>query len=151
MCMVNVNQNELPNEDLARLFKQFDTILTKLDHGSMTIFLSELLGKEERLTLAKRLATIVLISEGWSAYRTSQLLKMSPTTTGIIAVKVEKGEYAGIIALCTSKKRDYFALLDTLDSILHLGGILPHRVGLDRYRNLNRSFPVNRKRVKDTH
>ncbi len=46
--------------------------------------------------------------------------------------------YKETIILLQKNKRDYLAILDTIDSILHLGGILPHRVGLDRYKNLNR-------------
>ncbi len=133
--MVNVNRNQLSPHDVVRLMRQFDLILTKLNPRATTIFLDELLGKEERLTVAKRLAAIILISEGYSQYKTSRLLKLSPTTTGIIALKIESGGYAGIIRLLMKKKRDYFKLIDTLDSIFHLGDLLPHRVGLDRYRS----------------
>jgi hypothetical protein len=134
--MVRVNHNQLPQKDLTRLLHQFDSTLAKLDKNEATLFLNELLGKEERLTIAKRLAAIVLISEGYSAYKTSCLLKLSPSTTGIIVSKIEAGAYTNMLRLLRKKKRDYLSLLDTIDSILHLGGFLPHRVGLDRYRSL---------------
>lgn len=134
--MVNINRHQLSEEDQTQLLREFDTVLSKLEFNATALLLNELLGKEERLTIAKRLAAIVLIHEGHSEYKTAQVLKLSPTTTGIIASKIESGAYAGIIALLKRKKRSYLELLDMLDSILHLGGTLPHRVGLDRYRHL---------------
>ncbi len=136
-CMVNVNRNELSSKDLTRLLRRFDDTLANLDRNGTTVFLSELLGKEERLTIAKRLATIVLLSEGYSEYKTSRLLKLSPTTTGNIAAKIRAGTYDGLLRVLKKKKINYLELLDAIDSILHLGGLLPHRVGLDRYRGLN--------------
>jgi len=132
--MVNINRNALPQKDAVRLLKRFDHTLAKLECNHLSLFLDELLGKEERLMLAKRLAAIVLITEGYSEYRTSRLLKLSPTTTGILASKIKNGAYDHIIKSLKRKKRDYIALLKTIDSILHLGGFLPHRVGLERYR-----------------
>ncbi len=133
--MVNVNRNRLPQKELSALLQRFDNTLSKLGGGATTIFLDELLGKEERLTIAKRLAAIVLMYEGYSDYKTSRLLKLSPTTAGIIHARIETGAYNGLIRLLKQKKTNYLELLDTIDSILHLGGLLPHRVGLDRYRS----------------
>ena len=134
--MVNVNKNELSQKDLTLLFRRFDTTLARLDCDATTIFLTELLGKEERLTLAKRLTAIVLTHEGYSEYRVSRVLKLSPTTAGTISTKMRAGAYDGMIRLLTRKKSNYLELLNAIDSILHLGGLLPHRVGLDRYRHL---------------
>ncbi len=133
--MVHVNRNQLSQKDAQLLLQRFDTTLIKLDPKTTTIFLNELLGKEERLTIAKRLATIILIHEGCSEFRVSRLLKLSHSTTGIIAERLRAGSYDGIIRSLKRKKLDYIELLNTIDSILHLNGLLPHRVGLDRYRN----------------
>jgi uncharacterized protein YerC len=135
--MVHVNRNELPKEDLHALFSQFDTLLNKLDRGATSTLLNELLGREERITLAKRLAVVILLNEGMSEYKTAKVLKLSPTTTGRIAEDVRKGTYRKTIEILQKNKRNYLAILDTIDSILHLGGILPHRHGLERYRSLN--------------
>ncbi len=132
--MVNVNRHPLSSNELTLLFQEFDQIISKFDRESTTQFLDELLGKEERLILAKRLAAIVLLHEGCSEYKTAQVLKLSPTTTGIIASKLQSGTYNHVIKLLTQKKKTYSQLLDAIDSVLHLGGLLPHRQGLDRYR-----------------
>ncbi len=136
--MVHINRNELSKEDLDGLFSQFDTFLSKLDYGATSTLLNELLGREERITLAKRLAVVILLHEGVSEYTSAKVLKLSPTTTGRIAEDMERGTYKKTIALLQKDKRDYVSLLDTIDSILHLGGLLPHRIGLERYRSLNK-------------
>ncbi len=135
--MVRINRNELSKKDLDALLHQFDTLLGKLDKNKTKIFLSELLGREERVMLAKRLATVVLLAEGCSEYRVSRILKLSPTTTGKIANLIACGSYAGTLSILKKNKKSYVSILETIDSILHLGGFLPHRVGLDRYRGLN--------------
>lgn len=134
--MVRVNRHSLPKKELSRLFVQLDTTLGKLNKNDTSAFLSEILGAEERLTIAKRLATVVLLIEGYSQYKTAMLLKLSPTTTERIATKIEDGVFDETIRILGKNKNDYFAILNALDSILHLGGILPHYNGLDRYRSL---------------
>jgi uncharacterized protein YerC len=134
--MVRVNKNLLPAKDLNKLYRQFDVTLAKLDTHAASAFMSELLGPEERITIAKRLAAVVLLVEGYSEYKTAKLLKLSPTTTEKIATKVKLGKYQGLLKILGKSKKDYFKFLETLDNILHLGGILPHYNGLDRYRGL---------------
>jgi hypothetical protein len=145
--MVNVNRNELPPKEISLLLKRFDVTLSKLKATDTTLFLNDLLGKEERLTIAKRLAAIVLIAEGCSAYRASLLLKLSPTTTGIIAANIQAGIYSNLIQRLKKGKRDYLEILETIDSILLLGGLLPRRVGLDRYRELNKAFGTSQRKT----
>ncbi len=134
--MVRVNRNLLSGEDTRQLLRRFDDALAMLTLAQTTVVLNELLGKEERLTIAKRLIAIVLIHEGYSEYKTSKLLKLSHSTTKIIAEKLERGTYDGIVRLLTKRKLDYAELVNSIMSILHLGGILPRRVGLDRYRTV---------------
>jgi uncharacterized protein YerC len=134
--MVYVNRNQLAENELAKLLKQFDSLLAKQDRKNTELFLNELLGKEERLMLVKRFAAITLLFNGFSEYKTARTLKLSPTTTGKIAKGITDGSYISITRLLQKNKRDYLAILNTIDSILHLGGLLPHRVGLERYRNL---------------
>ncbi len=134
--MVNVNRNTLKKDELERLIHRFDKTVSKMDCGQTTMFFDELLGQEERLTLAKRLAAIILLLEDYSEYKTAKLLKLSPTTTDKIARQINNGSFAGIISILGKSKNDYFAILKVIDDILHLGGVLPHRTGLDRYRGI---------------
>lgn len=132
--MVRLNRNKLSKKQLNDLFKQFAFTVSPKGSEHAERILTELLGAEERIMLAKRLAAIVLLIEGTSMYRVGQLLKLSPSTVEHMAEKLEKGECKHFLDHVSRTKKDYFAFLDTLDSILHLGGLLPHYNGLDRYR-----------------
>ena len=134
--MVRLNKTELEPEQLDVLSKRLYKTIGKLSAAGARDFLHELLGYEERVMLAKRLAAIVLLLEGNSRYRVSQLLKLSESTVNTYATWIEDGSYAELIHFLGKSKKDYFAFLDVLDNILHLGGILPHYNGLDRYKNI---------------
>lgn len=134
--MVRINRNALPRKEQEALLNQFDTLLGKLNKTSTKIFLNEILGREERITFAKRFAAIILLVEGYSEYKTARVLKLSPTSTGKIASAIALGSYTATIAFLQKNKKDYLSILKTIDSILLLGGLLPRRVGLDRYRTI---------------
>lgn len=136
--MVYVNRHEMDKKDLASIFLQFDAVLGTLNQAGVSTLFNELLGHEERITLAKRLVAIILLHEGMSEYKTARVLKLSPTTTGKLAHELSLGTYIGTIALLRKNKRTYGTILNTIDSVLHLDGILPHYCGLERYRNLNK-------------
>jgi uncharacterized protein YerC len=134
--MVRLNRNKLSQDQLEGLFQQFNKTLGKLSDQKTGYFISELLGKEERIMLAKRLAIIILLLEKKSLYRIGDILKISPTTAEKIKYKLDTGEFENIIKILGKDKKEYLSILETLDSILHLGGILPHYNGLDRYKGI---------------
>jgi len=136
--MVRLNKTKLTEEQLNALFVQLSTTIGKLSKHEAEYFLSELLGTEERIMLAKRLAIIILLREGKTLYSISHILKVSATTAEKIKQGLDNGKYTHLVSSLQKRKRDYVAILDTLDSILHLGGVLPHRYGLERYRSLNK-------------
>ena len=132
--MVHLNRHKLSGTQQKALFSQLNQTLTKLSKEEPFGFLSELLGKEEQIMIAKRLAIVVLLIEEKSLYSISRTVKVSPSTAGNIKRRLDSGHYTQLVAALCRNKKDYFAILDTLDNILHLGGILPHYNGLDRYR-----------------
>lgn len=136
MVMVHLTTEQLSKKQLDALFTQLNQTLGGLNADKTNLFLSELLGTEERIMLAKRLAAILLIIEGTSLYRTGRILKISATTAERIKDRLDGGTYTEILKLLGKNKKNYFAVLETLDSILHLGGILPHYNGIERYRGL---------------
>lgn len=140
---MRVNKTQLSKRQEAALFKQFDDLLGSLSRQQTSAFVAELLGPEERLMLAKRLAIMLLLLGGTSLYKISELLKVSSATAEKVKRKLERGDYEHTIKLLGKNKTDYFKLLDALDAILHLGGALPHYNGLDRYRFLNETFHSN--------
>lgn len=124
--MVRLNKNLLTEQQLNDLFDQFTKILNDGHDSNTSAILNEILGQEERIMVAKRLATIILIIEGHSLYSISRNLKISPATAEKIKFKYEQHRYETILKKLGKSKRNYFAILEALDSILHLGGLLPH-------------------------
>jgi hypothetical protein len=123
--MVRLNRNQLSADKLDALFTQLNTTLGPLSATQTGHFLSDLLGKEERIMLAKRLAIIVLLVEGTSLYRIARILKVSPSTAETIRRRLVRGRYSGILGILSKNKNAYASILDTLDAILQLGGLLP--------------------------
>lgn len=134
--MARINKTKLSKEATACLLQRLDTLLAKHDRRKVGMFLEELLGKEERLMIAKRLAAIVLLHDGYSAYKTARALKLSQSTVGALAHKLETGGFSHTLHLFSTHKNDYRTIAKTIDSILTVGGLMPHRTGLDRYRSL---------------
>ena len=86
--------------------------------------------------LAKRLAGIIMLREGQTIYRTAQVLHLSTSTVTRLFQQLQQGDFAHIVTLFKKEKTDYLKFLDIIDTILHAGGIMPHRNGLERYRGL---------------
>ncbi len=134
--MVHLNQNNLSKKQLDDLFTQLSSTIAPADQQRAGCILTELLGIEERIMIAKRLAAVGLLAEGASQYKIGNLLKLSQSTIAHINEKLESGQYNVTLKNVSKTKKDYFTFLNTLDNILHLGGILPHYNGLDRYRGI---------------
>lgn len=137
--MVRLNKNLLTEQQLDDIFLQFTKIMNDGRDSNTNEILHEILGKEERIMIAKRLATIILVVEGKSLYSISRSLKISPTTAEKIKFGVDNNRYKNILHKLGKSKKNYFAILDAIDSILHLGGILPHYgINSEGWSRLNR-------------
>lgn len=136
--MVRLNSTQLSKQQTDQLWLQLIEIISPKQPSHTTRVLHEVLGREEQIMIAKRIAAAVLITEGVTPYRIANKLKLSQTTIHSIRKKVEHGGYAHTLSSITRNKKEYVTFLDTLDTILHLGGILPHYNGLDRYSPLKR-------------
>jgi uncharacterized protein YerC len=132
--MVHLNRHELEQTQLKRLLEELGKTVTSLRSGHSNMFLSELLGAEERIMIAKRLAIIVLLLEEYSLYEIGNLLKVSPATASALKKRLDQGELDHVVKEISKNKRTYLDLLTALDSILHLGGLLPHY-------NIPREYP----------
>ncbi len=134
--MVRLNKNHLTDKQFDLLFHQLEKLIDPKQTQKGGAVIRELLGHEERIMVSKRLATIILLNEGYSLYKISSVLKISPATAKIIKDAFDSGAYLTILTKLNYSKLDYTAILKTIDSILHLGGLMPHRNGLERYRGL---------------
>jgi hypothetical protein len=128
--MTNISKKALDPSQLAQLFKQYDLIVSKLTVHASTQFFEELLGHEERIMLAKRLAAIALCIEGGSIYRIATSLHLSPSTAERIYKAYKNGSFSNIERILTRNAHNFDEFLRTLEVILRGG--LPPRTGRNR-------------------
>jgi uncharacterized protein YerC len=124
--MVHISNKTLTSKKLGELFNQLNATLGGLSTKQSEIFLSEFLGKEEQIMLAKRLAAIIMIHNGQSIYKVAKVLKISTSTASDLRTRIQLGRYNRLLTVLRKDKFEYIKLLEAVDSILHLGGILPH-------------------------
>lgn len=134
--MARLNKTKLDSVHLHKLYDRLNTYIGGMRAQEADAFLQELLGPEERIMVAKRFAAIVMIAEGHSLYRTSETLKISSGTAERIKQRINKGSYDHLLQLLKSRTRNYTAVLQLIDDILHLGGILPHYNSIERYKHI---------------
>lgn len=131
--MTNVSKHKLPEKELAQLFKQFESVIVNLNQDLVSPFLSELLGHEEQIMLAKRLYAIAMFIENNSSYKVWTLLHISPTTANKIRLNYECGRYRHIEKALKANKNDYRKFWIALETILQAG--MPPR-GRGRWKSV---------------
>ncbi len=119
--MTHISKNQLAEADLEKLFEQLGRVLSLINNKTALNFLDDLLGVEEKIMLAKRLAAIVMFIEGNSSYRVWQLLKISPSTAERIKLNYQIGKYKNIENTLKSHKPTYEQFWITLETILQAG------------------------------
>lgn len=132
--MVRLNKTSLRTKQVQDLLEQLAKVFAPQGAQHAHRVLTEILGTEEQIMLAKRLAVIILLSEGFSSSKISHTIKLSKSTVAHIAFKLDRGDYHAVLKSLGKSKKNYFAVLEAIDQILHLGGMLPHYNGLDRYK-----------------
>lgn len=128
--MTRVSKKGLPQHALQRMFTKMDALLANLPVQKTSLLFNELLGNEERIMFAKRLAAIVMCAEGASVYRIAETLLISPSTAARIRNAYFKGRYRGIESLVQKNTIDFYEIGRTLEVILRGG--LPPRAGRSR-------------------
>ncbi len=81
-----------------------DHITSKGSIETRVLLCTELLTKTERLMLAKRLAIINMLGEGYSFEAIQESLKVSPSTIGRLWQSIQNGKFSKTIHVLTSDK-----------------------------------------------
>lgn len=131
--MTHISKHQLPKDDLDTLFIQLSNTISQLSEKVSADFLDDLLGNEEKVMLAKRLAAIVMFIEGNSSYRVWQLLKLSPSTADRLRLNYEIGKYRNIEKVLKSDNKRYEDFWTILETILQAG--MPPR-GRGRWKSI---------------
>jgi uncharacterized protein YerC len=124
--MPKVSKHPLPKDDEAILFAQLAKLFSKKSSLETQDILGDLLGYEEKLMLAKRFAIITLIWKRQTIYSIAQKLHVSTSTVDRILDNYNRNSYSNITQALDKPSNAILEILNTIDNVLHLGGILPH-------------------------
>ncbi len=130
--MARVSKNELDQKLAKEIWQQLNETIGRLSGSQAGPFLEGLLGENERIMLAKRLAAIVLIHERHSDYAISITLRMSSATAGKLRRNYKDNRYEKVISGIKKNKADYLDFVDDLIDIIHLG--LPRYAGPRKHK-----------------
>ena len=98
---------------LYELVNQLTEVIGRVSATQASYFLQEFLGHEEKEMLAKRLAMVVMISEGHSLYAIAQVLRVSQSTVGKIYDRYERKEFTQTLKALRKNKVDYLQFIHT--------------------------------------
>lgn len=124
--MTNISKQKLTPKEEQKLFTQLSKLLTVNSPTTTHRLLDELLGYEEKMMIAKRFAIIALLWQKQSIYSIAQKLHVSTSTVKRIQIDYKIGRYKYILGLLGEPNISFVGILNTIDNILHLGGIMPH-------------------------
>jgi len=132
--MPHVSKRKLGDEVMEKLFNQlFKTIEKASDKRAIKYVASELFTRTEKIMLAKRLTSILLLDKGAPQHVISEQLYMSPSTIAKTALKIENGKYRAIRNISGVWRG---GLLDAIEHFMLMG--MPPRVGRGRWGKWHR-------------
>ena len=134
--MARISKQKISGKVSNEIWSQLTETLGRLSANQSGLFINQLLGKEEQIMLAKRLAVIVLIHEQHSDYAISRSLKVSSTTVAKLRIKYKKKQFDAVIKGIKKNKADYVDFVNTLVDVIHIG--LPRYAGPGRWKFLKK-------------
>ena len=124
--MPHISKRLLEKENFKDIYNQLYKIINHVVRSGKTkIIINEILTKTERIMISKRLAIIVMIERGESAYAIEKMLKISPSTVTRMSYYYENGKYDKLIAEIKKEKSFWNQITK----------IIPPRVGRNRFKN----------------
>lgn len=78
--MARISKNPLDNKAYRQVLNTLDLVLGKLKKEEVRHFLFSLLGKNERIMVAKRFTAILLLKQGMKISEIARMLKMTKNT-----------------------------------------------------------------------
>ncbi len=109
--MTNVSTNNINTKDYEIAFTELTTYLVKLKNSNAAFFVNELLTPTECIMIVKRFATILMFKNNFSAYRASEVLGLSLSTTHGLYQKYKRGQYNGLLGNVQKKDQNRFLSL----------------------------------------
>lgn len=131
--MPHISRKKLKKEVAKKIYDRLVKTITSGGSNRGYDVLGELLTPIEQTMLAKRLAAVVMLSQGISSYEVRKVLKLSSKTSAYIMHDIELGKYKEITKL-TKKKKDREKFWAELEVIVRMG--MPE-MGKGRWKWLN--------------
>lgn len=117
--MSHVSKKQITTKTMGTIKKNLLRAITR-PHNNKSI-IEELFTDTEYVMFAKRLAVIILISQGISCYRISKNLGVSISTVLRFQRDVRAGKFTILHTLIISQKKSDVQLLDLIEKILRAG------------------------------
>lgn len=129
--MPHISSQKLDPKLQLQLFRQLTGLCGAISKNSAEGFFSSLLTETEQLMLSKRLASVIMLHEGYSQYTVENTLTLSSSTVAKIYSGYTSGKYDSVCSAFSKRKKDAAAFWETIDVLLRLG--MPSRAG-DRWK-----------------
>ncbi len=139
--MPHISKKKIKKEVATELADQFLIFLSLArTKGEARILANELLSQTERVMLAKRLASVVLLVRGYSFTQIEDALGISRQTAVRIWKDMKAGKYDEIARYARDHTRHFKkeAFVDELIRVIHFG--MPPRAGKGRWKFLGKSL-----------
>lgn len=139
--MPHVSKRKLEEKFVRDLFLEIVSVFERAGkRGELKEVLNQLFTHTEKIMFAKRLAVISMLSQNIPIHDIADNLSMSSSTVDIMSLKFETGSYSCVIENGLKKTN----LMDIINMIQTVGGIMPARFGKGRWKSLDDSLRKER-------
>src|SRR3989344_7716711 len=139
--MPHVSKRKLEEKFVKDLFLEIVSVFERASRrGELKHVLGELLTPTEKIMFAKRLAVISMLAQNIPIHVIADNLSMSSSTIDIMSLRFEVGSYSHVVENGL-KKTD---IVDIINMIQTVGGIMPPRSGKGRWKSLDNSLRKER-------
>ncbi len=135
ILMPHISKKKLNNEITEKLEKCMTDLLKNAGSKTRVNIFNELLTETEHIMLTKRIGMLLLIKKGYSAYKISQILGVSPSTAERFSLSSQIGKYKYTTNWVWKHSKDgsIEALLEPLLSLVFTGRTRSFKKSVDEY------------------
>ncbi|MCW9054580.1 MAG: helix-turn-helix domain-containing protein [Candidatus Pacebacteria bacterium] len=133
--MPHVSKKDIDERITQKLDQHFTHLLRNSGSRTRVDIFNELLTETERTMLAKRLGMLLLIRKGYSSYKISQVLGVSPSTAERFSLLEEIGKYKHTSNWMWKQSREgsLEALFESLVNLTFTGRTRSFKKSVDEY------------------
>lgn len=134
--MPHISSKKIDPKIKTKLFKQLSCVSVVRNEKEAQRFLEALLTETEQLMFSKRIAAVIMLSQGYSQYAIENSLELSSSTIARLRNEYITGKYEQICLSFSKQKKEKEEFWETIEVLLRLG--MPSQTG-DRWKFLRNS------------